>query len=115
MLSQIFRISVDPHHMTSLQGHRLTFLPNLNEELNEAQEPLKLSVGNLDQAIIEACCNWPLDKPLMGYLLPCWKRAVKAAASARIASATKIEVHEESKRLCMSNTFFALTMPALFK
>ncbi|KAH7320878.1 ubiquitin elongating factor core-domain-containing protein [Stachybotrys elegans] len=113
-LSQIFRITVDPHHMTSLQGHRLTFLPNLNQDLNEAQEPLKLSVGNLDQAIIEACSSWPYEKPLMGYLLPCWKRAVKAAASARIASPPRLEVHEESKRLCMSNIFFALTMPDLF-
>ncbi|KAK4061306.1 hypothetical protein Trihar35433_9633 [Trichoderma harzianum] len=115
VLSQIFRVTVDPHRMTSNQGnHRLTFLPNLNQELNDSGEPLKLSVNNLDQAIIEACSGWASDKPLMQYLLPCWKRAVKAAAGNKQTSGFKFELHEESKRLCMSNCLFAVTMPVLY-
>lgn len=113
VLSQVFRVTMDPHHMTLPQGHRLAFLPGLNEELNDANESLRLSTGILDQAIIEACTNWPADKPLMNYLLPCWKRAVKAA-TAKTTSAARQEVHEEAKRLCMSNCLFALTMPDLF-
>jgi ubiquitin conjugation factor E4 B len=115
VLSQIFRITADPHRMTSNQGsHRLTFLPNLNQELVDSGEPLKLSVNNLDQAIIEACSSWPHDKPLMQYLLPCWKRAVKAAAGNKHTSGVRFELHEESKRLCMSNCLFAVTMPVLY-
>lgn len=114
VLSQIFRVTVDPHHMSDAHGHRLAFLPSLNEELNESGEPLKISVGNLDQAIIEAAGSWPIDKPLMNYLLPCWKRAVKAASTAKVAPGPKTEVHEESKRLCMSNCLFSLTMPDLY-
>ncbi|KAL6877836.1 ubiquitin elongating factor core domain-containing protein [Trichoderma longibrachiatum] len=115
VLSQIFRITADPHRMTSNQGsHRLTFLPNLNQELVDSGEPLKLTVNNLDQAIIEACSSWPHDKPLMQYLLPCWKRAVKAAAGNKQTSGVRFELHEESKRLCMSNCLFAVTMPVLY-
>ncbi|KAG6276616.1 hypothetical protein E4U47_008181 [Claviceps purpurea] len=114
VLSQIFRISADPHEMTDGQGERLIFLPNLNEELNDSGGPLKLSVNTLDQAIIESCGHWEKRYPLIDYLLPCWKRAVKIGNSAKNASPNKQEVVEEAKRLCMSNCLFALTMPALY-
>lgn len=100
--------------MTDGQGERLIFLPNLNEELNDSGGPLKLSVNTLDQAIIESCGQWEKRYPLIDYLLPCWKRAVKIANSAKNASPNKQEVVEEAKRLCMSNCLFALTMPALY-
>ncbi|KAG5982217.1 hypothetical protein E4U43_006468, partial [Claviceps pusilla] len=103
ILSQIFRISVDPHHMSDLQGQRFVFLPHLNQELNDSGEPLKLSIGNLDQAIIESCSNWEASSPLFDYLLPCWKRAAKTASTVKNASPRRQEVIEEAKRLCMSN------------
>lgn len=99
--------------MSTPQGVRLTFLPSLNEELNESGEPLRLSTGTLDQAIIEACSSWPADKPLLSYLLPCWKRAVKQAAQ-KTSSTKRQQLHEEAKRLSMSNCLFALTMPDLY-
>jgi ubiquitin conjugation factor E4 B len=114
VLSSIFRISVNPHSMSIGGGQRLTFLPNLNEELNESGEPLKLSIASLDQAILEAANAIPKDKPLLSYLLPCWKRAVKAASNFKGTSGPRFEVHEESKRLCMSHCLFALTMPDLY-
>ncbi|UNI24595.1 RING-type E3 ubiquitin transferase [Purpureocillium takamizusanense] len=114
VLTQVFQITVDPHHMASPSGQRLIFVPNLNQELNEAGEPLKLSVNVLDQAIIEACGTLPASSPLFGYLLPCWKRVVKAHTMAKNASATKLEMLEEAKRLCMSNCLFSLTMPVLY-
>lgn len=113
ILSQIFRITVDPHKMSS-HGQGLIFLPNLNEELNESGEPLKLSVNTLDQAIMEAANAWPQDKPLMNYLLPCWKRAVKSTPQANKVRGSRLEVHEEARRLCMSSCLFALTMPDLY-
>jgi ubiquitin conjugation factor E4 B len=100
--------------MSNAQGQRLIFLPGLNEELNEAGSPLKLSVDVLEQAIMEAANTWPHDKPLMGYLLPCWKRAIHASSTAKTATGARQEVHEEAKRLCMSNCLFALTMPDLY-
>lgn len=99
--------------MSNAHGVRLTFLPNLNEELNESGEALRLSTATLDQAIIEACSAWPDDKPLMSYLLPCWKRAVKQATQ-KTSSTTRQQLHEEAKRLSMSNCLFALTMPDLY-
>jgi ubiquitin conjugation factor E4 B len=114
VLSSVFRISVNPHSMSIGGGQRLTFLPNLNEDLNESGEPLKLSTACLDQAILEAANAIPQDKPLMSYLLPCWKRAAKAASNFRGTSGPRFEVHEESKRLCMSHCLFALTMPDLY-
>lgn len=114
VLSQVFRVSVDPHFMANAQSQRLAFLPNLNQELNDSGDALKLSIGTLDQAIIEACTSWTPSKPLFEYLLPCWKRAVKAASTAKNTSAARHEILEEAKRLCMSNCLFALTMPALY-
>ncbi|KJZ71959.1 hypothetical protein HIM_08639 [Hirsutella minnesotensis 3608] len=114
VLTQIFRVTVDPHHMTGPQGQRLVFVPNLNQELNEAAEPLRLTITNLDQAIIEACTVWPQDKPLLDYLLPCWKRAVRAASLAKNTTGARLEVHDEAKRLCISNCLFSLTMPVLY-
>ena len=99
---------INPH------GQRLTFLPNLNEELNESGEPLKLSVNTLDQALMEAASSYPQDKPLMNYFLPCWKRAVKASLQIKTTEGPRFEVHDEAKRLCMSGCLFALTMPDLY-
>lgn len=113
ILSQIFRITVDPLVMTNHLNQRLTFLPNLNQDINDAGEPLRLNTSIMDQAIIESCSNFALDKPLMQYLLPCWKRAVKSVAP-KAASQRRVHVHEEAKRLCMSNCLFALTMPDLY-
>ncbi|KAG5661063.1 hypothetical protein KAF25_002706 [Fusarium avenaceum] len=114
ILSQIFRITVDPHKMINGHGQRLTFLPSLNEELNESGEPLKLSLNILDQALMEAATSYPQDKPLMNYFLPCWKRALKASVQFKAAEGPKLEVHEEAKRLGMSGCLFALTMPDLY-
>ncbi|KAJ3523066.1 hypothetical protein NM208_g12594 [Fusarium decemcellulare] len=113
-LSQIFRITVDPHNMTNSHGHRLIFLPSLNQELNDSGESLKLSVNTLDQALMEAAGTWPQDKPLMNYFLPCWKRAVKSSTQFKTTEGPRFEVHEEAKRLCMSSCLFALTMPDLY-
>src|SRR5687768_17906715 len=86
VITQIFRVSVDPHVMSNVQGQRLIFLPGVNEELNAAGAPLKLTIDVLEQAIMEAANTWPHDKPLMSYLLPCWKRAVSASNSAKTAT-----------------------------
>lgn len=100
--------------MTNAQGQRLTFLPGVNEQLNEEGQALKISVEVLSQAVMEAAGMWPHDKPLMEYLLPCWKRAVKAGSGGKMATGERAVVLEEAKRLAMSNCLFALAIPDLF-
>jgi ubiquitin conjugation factor E4 B len=101
--------------MTGSGGQRLVFLPNLNAELNDAGDELRLSSATLDQAILEAASSLSRDKPLMEYLLPCWKRAVKAASSSKATSGPRMEAHEEAKRLALSYCLFSFTLPDLFE
>jgi len=115
VLSGIFKCTVDPHNMVGSGGQKLIFLPNLNADLNEAGAPLKLSTETLDQAILEAASSTPHDKPLMDYLLPCWKRAVRAASTSKTPSGPRHEAYDEAKRLALSYCLFSFTLPDLFE
>lgn len=113
ILSNIFRITLeDGAHDSS--GHKLLFLPNLKQELEEASEPLRLSVGTLDSAILEAASKVSHNKPVLDYLLPCWKRTTRALKGNRGHAAGRDAVMKEARRLCMSNIIFAVTMPELY-
>lgn len=114
VLQQLFRITVDPHEVVNKQGQRLTFLPDLNEELNSNGQPLKLSVASLDQAIMEACYLFPHEKPLMRYLLPCWKRVVRHVNVSKATEGPRFDLIKEAKRLCISACLFSLALPALY-
>jgi ubiquitin conjugation factor E4 B len=113
-LSHIFRISVNPDKLEDVHGHRLLFLPGVSAELQETGAPLQLSAEVLDVAIQEAATAWPREKPLLGYLLPCWKRVMRVTKTLRDKSPEKDAVLKEAKRLCMSHCIFALTIPDLF-
>lgn len=112
ILSQIFRITVDPKRVTDIHGHRLTFLPQASQELQENGSPLKLSAAILDSALLEAVTAIPADKSLLGYLLPSFKRIIRSNILKETSE--KREILEEAKRLCVSNCLFALTIPDLF-
>lgn len=113
-LTQIFRITVDPHRLTDIQGHKLAFLPDANQELTESDSPLKLTSANLDSALLEALNALPRDKPILGFLLPCFKRILRQYSFVKETAKEKREVLDEAKRLCISNSLFALTLPDLF-
>jgi len=113
-LSHIFRVTLDPTKTTDTHGHKVTFLPGVSGELQSSGEPLKLSAATLDQALLEACGMWPADKPLLNYLLPCWKRVIRTLSSIKEAQQQRRELMLEAKRLCMSYCLFALTMPDYF-
>lgn len=113
ILSNVFRITLEDGKLDS-SGHKLTFLPNLKQELEESGEPVQLSVGTLDSAILEAASQIPYDKPVLDYLLPCWKRINRALRTARGHTAARDAILKEAKRLCMSHCIFAATMPELF-
>lgn len=92
----------------------MAFLPDLRKELEESNEPLRLTVANLEQAIVEAASQVHGNKQLLDYLLPCWKRVVKANRALRGYASAKDMVVKEAKRLCMSYCIFAVTLPDIF-
>lgn len=111
VLSEVLRATVDP----AKASDHVTFLPELSQGLKDSDEPLKLSLDNIDSAIIEAASAWPHEKSLLSYFLPCWSRAQeKRGAPPRDADEAKIHVLNEAKRLCISNSLFAVTVPDLF-
>jgi len=115
MLVNIFRLTVDPSREVDSTSHGLTYLPNLAQELADEDAPLKLSIDRLEEAIMEGATAWPADKALFDYLLPCWKRTVRAIKLLRGPSPQKEEILKEARRLCFSNCIFAVTMPELFR
>lgn len=117
VITQIFRVTANPHAMVNSAGHKLKLLPDLNEEMNkDGRTSLNLTIEDLDQVIMEAGRNcWPRDTPLIEYMLQCWKRATKAAASSKVTEGPRRDVLEEAKRLSLSYCLFGFTLPDLFE
>ncbi|KAK4133192.1 hypothetical protein BT67DRAFT_443117 [Trichocladium antarcticum] len=114
MLSTIFRVTVDPSRTNDGYGHKFVFLPSLRQDLADEGAPSRLSVGRLEEAIMEMATTLPHDRPLFDYFLPCWKRVVRALKALRGPVHGKQALLREARRLCFSNCIFALTMPELF-
>ncbi|KAI0479441.1 ubiquitin conjugation factor E4 [Xylariaceae sp. FL0804] len=114
MLSDIFRATLSETNKVDSAGASLTYLPELKAELEHSGEPVQLTASSIDAAILESCRYFATNRPLLDYLLPCWKRVIRATKQARRLSKEKEEVLAEAKRLCMSNCIFALTMPEYF-
>ena len=114
ILSNIFKVALE-EGAHDHSGHKLIFLPNLKQELEEAGEPIRLSVGTLDSAILEAASKVPHNKPVLDYLLPCWKRTTRALKGIRgHGGGGRDVIIKEARRLCMSNIIFAVTVPELY-
>jgi ubiquitin conjugation factor E4 B len=114
ILGQIFRITLDPAQKVDASNHRLIYLPNLRQELEEENAPIRLSKDRLDSALLEAASTVPNNKSILDYLLPAWKRITKALKGLRGYVNGKDAVLKEAKRLCMSNCIFAVEMPELY-
>lgn len=115
ILAHIFRITLDPNQRTDSSNHKLIFLPELRKELEEEHAEIRLSADKLDGALMEACSTIPHSKPVFDYLLPCWKRIIKASKGLRGYAGQKDAILKEAKRLCMSNCIFAAEMPDIFQ
>ncbi|KAI9048700.1 hypothetical protein LZ554_007531 [Drepanopeziza brunnea f. sp. 'monogermtubi'] len=113
-LGGIFRITLDPNQKTDSNNHKLIFLPQLRQELEEEKVPVLLTKERLDSAILEAASTIPNNRPVLDYLLPCWKRVMKAVKGLRGYTGAKDALLKEAKRLCMSNCVFAVEMPELY-
>lgn len=115
-LSNIFRVTLDESHTQDAHNNRLTYLPGVKGDLEDAGSPQLLSTTVLDQAILEAASNCPDGKPLE-YLLACWKRASRVSRGAPTADKNdpaRWEILKEARRLTLSYTMFAVNMPDMF-
>ncbi|KAL9591788.1 MAG: hypothetical protein Q9179_007371 [Wetmoreana sp. 5 TL-2023] len=115
ILRGIFRVTLDPSARTDGHGHLLIFVGTVRSELEHEGQPIRLSAGILDQAILEATTVTNKLTPL-DYLLPCWKRVTRQFKHDRSSKAeeAKIDILREARRLCMSYCIFAITMPEMF-
>ncbi|KAK8228435.1 putative ubiquitin fusion degradation protein UfdB [Phyllosticta capitalensis] len=114
VLSHIFRATLDEANQQDAHGHKLSYLPGVKSDLEDARGPLLLSTNVLDQAILEAASSH--KKPL-DFLLGCWKRVARQTRGASTADKNdprRSEVLKEARRLCMSYCMFAVTMPDMF-
>ncbi|KAL2013811.1 hypothetical protein VTN00DRAFT_1336 [Thermoascus crustaceus] len=114
-LSAIFRLSLREDRQQDIHGHKLIYLSGLRSELEEQGRDLRIEVGVLDQALLEAASSVPNRKPL-DYLLPCWKRVSRLYKGFRKTQDDdpKFNIVREARRLCMSYCIFAITMPEMF-
>lgn len=113
-MSTIFRITLDPNQKVDASHHKLIYLPNLRQELEDEAVPIMLTKERLDSAIVEAASTIPHNKSILDYLLPCWKRVTKALKGLKGYANFRDEILREAKRMCMSNCIFASEVPELF-
>jgi len=114
-LNGIFRLTLDEKRRQDNHGHSLHFVGSVRDDLLENNEPVKLSTGVLDQAVLEAGSNLGKTTPL-DYLLACWKRITRLLKSYKPTKPgdPKQSILKEARRLCMSYCIFAITMPDMF-
>jgi ubiquitin conjugation factor E4 B len=113
-LGSIFRITLDPNQTVDSSNHKLIYLPSLHQELKDEKVPIMLTKERLDSAILEAASAIPHTKGALDYLIPCWKRVMRALKGLRGYANAKDAILKEAKRLCMSNCVFAMEMPEFF-
>lgn len=111
LIQQIFKVTVDPDQVVS---NKLLLLPQLRQSLQDEGAEVRLKEEHLDEAIREAASTIPPNKSLFDYLLPCWKRIMKAIKAARGYASPKDALLKEMKRLTMSHCIFASGLPELY-
>lgn len=89
-------------------------------DLEDSGESIRLNVGMLDQALLEAASNLKQGSTPLDFLLGCWKRVSRQYKVLRKAGEKageedpKFIIVKEARRLCMSYCIFAITMPDMF-
>lgn len=115
ILRSLFRVTLKEDERQDIHGHKLIYLPGVRSELEDQGAEPRLSVSILDQALLEAASVAGQSRPL-SYLLPCWKRVKRFQKSYRRGTGDdpKFNVILEARRLCISYSVFAITMPEMF-
>ena len=115
-LCNIFRVTLGPGNKHDNHGHPLYYLGGTRAELEESEQPIRLSTSMLDQALLEAASNVSKDSTPLKYLLGCWKRVSRQFKALRKNGEEdqRFQIVKEARRLCMSYCIFAVTMPEMF-
>ncbi|KAB2574939.1 putative ubiquitin conjugation factor e4 protein [Lasiodiplodia theobromae] len=116
ILSNIFRVSLDEAQTQDAHGNRLTYVPGVKGDLEDAGSPLLLNTTVLEGVLFEGASNRPDGKPL-NWLLSCWKRAARVSRGATTADKSdpaRAEVMKEARRLTLNYTMLAVNVPDMF-
>ena len=115
-LGNLFRITLWEEHRHDAHGNHLQFLGGTRLDLEDSEQPVRLNVAMLDQALLEAASNLKQGTTPLDFLLRCWKRVSRQYKAMRKAGeeGPKFVVVKEARRLCMSYCIFAITMPDMF-
>lgn len=116
VLGNIFRITLSEEHRQDAHGNQLQYLGGTRLDLEDSGQPVRLNVGMLDQALLEAASNLKQGTTPLDFLLGCWKRVSRQYKPLRKAGDEdpKFVALKEARRLCMSYCIFAITMPDMF-
>lgn len=116
VLGNLFRVTLWEEHQHDAHGNHLQFLGGTRLDLEDSGQSVRLNVGILDQALLEAASNLKKGTTPLDYLLRCWKRVSRQFKPLRKAGEEdpKFVIVKEARRLCMSYCIFAITMPDMF-
>ena len=116
VLGNLFRLTLWEEHQHDAHGNHLQFIGSTRLDLEDSGEPVRMTVGMLDQALLEAASNLKQGTAPLDFLLGCWKRVSRQYKALRKAGEEdpKFVVVKEARRLCMSYCIFAITMPDMF-
>ena len=116
VLGNIFRITLCEEHRLDAHGNHLQVLAGTRSDLEDSDQSVRLNVGMLDQALLEAASNLKQGTTPLDFLLGCWKRVSRQYKPLRRAGEEdpKFVIIKEARRLCMSYCIFAITMPDMF-
>ncbi|KAM0795096.1 ubiquitin elongating factor core-domain-containing protein [Usnea florida] len=116
VLGNLFRITLSEEHQYDAHENHLQFLGATRLDLEDSGQPVRMTVGMLDQALLEAASNLKKGTTPLEFLLGCWKRVSKQYKALKKAGEEdpKFIVVKEARRLCMSYCIFAITMPDMF-
>jgi ubiquitin conjugation factor E4 B len=114
-LSAVFRITLNEDQKKDSNGNTLQYVPNVHQELQDQGGDVRLSIEVLEQALLEAASNLGKTTPL-DYLLGCWKRVSRLYRGLKKSNSQDqiYKIVQEARRLCMSYSIFAVTMPEMF-
>ena len=116
VLGNLFKITLWEEHHRDAHGNHLQFLEGTRLDLEDSGQSVRLNVGMLDQALLEATSNLKHGVTPLDFLLGCWKRVSRQYKALRKAGEEdpKFVIVKEARRLCMSYCIFAITMPDMF-
>lgn len=116
VLGNLFRFTLREEHSHDAHGYPLQFLRSTRLDLENSGQTVRLNVGMLDQALLEAASNLEQGIAPLEFLLGCWKRVSRQYKALRKAREEdpKFVIVKEARRLCMSYCIFAITMPDMF-